>query len=453
MLRDSLAGAFKAYDIRGRVPDELDQESVWAIARAYARVFGPGCVALGHDIRPSSESLAAAVADGLRTEGVDVMDIGLCGTEEMYFATFHLNLDGGIMVTASHNPKNYNGLKLVREQARPISEDTGLKRIAVATWEQVTTGGRTPGRYRQVSIRDAYVKHLTGCIDRNRIAGANLLVNAGNGCAGPAFDALAAELQLTVTRMNHEPDGRFPNGVPNPLLTENRLETSRQVIANDAQLGIAWDGDFDRCFVFDEKGEFIDGYYLIGLLAASFLEANPGQCIVHDPRLIWNTVDVVNGHDGTTALSRCGHTFMKETMRTRDAIYGGEMSGHHYFRDFGYCDSGMLPWLRLLEVMATANLPLSRLVEARKARFPISGEINFTVRDQAGILDAIERAFEPLADSHSRFDGLSMEFRDWRFNVRPSNTEPLLRLNVETRGDPGLLTDRTAALTSLLTQN
>ena len=447
----SLASAFKAYDIRGRVPEELNEEVARRIGRAYAEQFRPQRVVLGRDVRLSSEALAAAVCDGLRAAGVEVLDLGLCGTEEVYFATFQLKTDGGVMVTASHNPPDYNGMKFVREGARPVSADTGLKDIA----RRVLLGGvappaAQPGGYRPVAVREDYVRHVLGYIDAAALKPVKIVVNAGNGCAGPAFEAIAQHLPLRVTRLFPEPDGRFPNGVPNPMLPENREVTARAVRAQGAALGIAWDGDFDRCFFFDEHGEFIEGYYLVGLLAQAFLAKSPGEKIVHDPRLTWNTLDVVQRAGGTPVLSRCGHAFIKDVMRSVNAVYGGEMSAHHYFRDFAYCDSGMIPWLLMLQLLAKSGRPLSELVAERMRLFPVSGEINRKVADGTAVLRQVEARYAVRAKEIAHLDGLSMEFADWRFNLRASNTEPLLRLNVETRGDAALLKTRTGELLELI---
>ncbi|MGH8362597.1 MAG: phosphomannomutase [Gammaproteobacteria bacterium] len=447
----NLKAAFKAYDIRGRVPDELDEDAARRIGRAYVEQIKPKRVVLGRDVRLSSAAFAAAVTEGVRGAGAEVLDIGLCGTEEMYFATFHLKADGGIMVTASHNPPDYNGMKFVREDARPVSADTGLQDIA----RRVLAGAPGPataprGDYRQINVRDDYVRHVLGYVDTAALKPIKVVVNAGNGCAGPTFDAIAKHLPLQVTRLLHEPDGRFPNGVPNPMLEQNRALTAQTVRQQDAALGIAWDGDFDRCFFFDEHGAFIESYYLVGLLAQAFLAKFPGEKIVHDPRLTWNTLDIVRGAGGTPVVSRCGHAFIKDVMRSANAIYGGEMSAHHYFRDFSYCDSGMIPWLLMLELLATSGRPLSALVAERLRRFPVSGEINRRVTDGRAVLHRLEQRYAAQAADTAHLDGLSMEFADWRFNLRASNTEPLLRLNVETRGDPALLKARTAELLELI---
>ncbi|MFN2258117.1 MAG: phosphomannomutase, partial [Desulfuromonadaceae bacterium] len=354
---------FKAYDIRGRIPDELDEEVVYRIGRAYAQHLQPQRVVVGYDVRLTSPLLTQALCLGLTESGVDVYDIGQCGTEEVYFATFHEKMDGGIMVTASHNPMDYNGLKLVREESRPISADTGLVEIRkIAEVAEFDDPDRF-GTVQSLDVREAYVKHLLSYLDTLDLPEFKVVVNGGNGCAGPTLDAIEPHLPCKMLKINHEPDGRFPNGIPNPMLTQNREATSKAVLEHGADVGVAWDGDFDRCFLFDEQGNFIEGYYIVGLLAAAFLDKEPGAKIIHDPRLVWNTLDIVKAGGGTAVQSKSGHAFIKERMRTEDAIYGGEMSAHHYFRDFSYCDSGMIPWLLVLELMAKSKKPLSQLVQ------------------------------------------------------------------------------------------
>jgi len=442
---------FKAYDVRGRLPDDLNPDIARRIGRAYAAVVRPGTVVIGYDVRLSSPELADALADGLMDAGVEVLDIGLCGTEMIYFATSHLGVDGGIMVTASHNPPDWNGMKFVREASKPISGDSGLKDIqALAEQGAFPPAAPVRGTRREVDVHDAYVAHLLGYVDVGALKPLRLVVNAGNGGAGRVIDRLAGHLPFEFVRLQHEPDGSFPQGVPNPLLPEHRSVTAEAVVAHGADFGIAWDGDYDRCFLFDERGQFIEGYYIVGLLAAAFLQKHPGAKIVHDPRLTWNTVDIVTRAGGVPVMSNTGHAFIKERMRLEDAVYGGEMSAHHYFRDFAYCDSGMIPWLLVAELVSRAGRPLSALVAERMAAFPASGEINRQVADPAAVLAAVESAYSSVALGVDRTDGLSMEFRAWRFNLRSSNTEPLLRLNVESRGDPELMKSRTRELLALL---
>jgi phosphomannomutase/phosphomannomutase/phosphoglucomutase len=391
--------------------------------------------------------LKQAVADGLMDAGVDVVDIGLAGTEEVYFAAFHLDVDGGIEVTASHNPMDYNGMKLVRGGAQPISGDTGLKDIQRLAEENAFPPSAKRGTLHQQSILSSYIEHLLGYIDPIRIRPLKLVVNSGNGAAGHVVDAIEARFRelavpIEFIKIHHDPDGSFPNGIPNPLLPENRAATTEAVITHGADLGIAWDGDFDRCFFFDEQGKFIEGYYIVGLLAKAFLSCKPGGKIIHDPRLTWNTIDIVTQAGGIPIQSKTGHAFIKERMRLENAIYGGEMSAHHYFRDFAYCDSGMIPWLLVAELMSTTEKPLSSLIGDREAAYPCSGEINYRVADAKVAMANVEKHFGKLQPTVDRTDGISLEFAYWRLNLRSSNTEPLLRLNVESRGDARLVARR-----------
>jgi phosphomannomutase len=441
---------FKAYDVRGRVPGELDEDVAYRIGRAYAAFVKPKTVAVGRDIRASSPALAAQLIRGLNDSGVDVLDIGVGGTELVYFATFSRKLDGGIMVTASHNPPDYNGMKLVRAESRPISADTGLLEIrSLAEQGEFATAARR-GSLRSVDIQADYVEHLLSYVDLPALAPLKIVVNAGNGGAGPVIDLLEPHLPFDFVKMFHDPDGTFPNGVPNPMVEENRRVTIARIREEKADLGLAWDGDYDRCFFFDEHGRFIEGYYVVGLLAQSFLEKSPGARIVHDPRLTWNTLDIVAANGGEAVQSKSGHAFIKQTMREVDAVYGGEMSAHHYFRKFSYADSGMIPWLLVAELMSQRKKPLSALVGERMKRFPASGEINRKVKDAPAALRLAEARYAPGGLDVDRTDGLSVELADWRFNLRASNTEPLLRLNVESRGDEQLMQKRTAELLELM---
>lgn len=438
---------FKAYDVRGRLGENLDDDIAWRIGRAYALQIKPRTVAVGGDVRPSSAGLKAALSDGLRSAGVSVLDLGLCGTEEIYHAVFSQYLDGGIEVTGSHNPISDNGLKFVRENSRPISGDTGLLEIKALAESLGSERPAPVGAYRAASFKNEYVDHLLGYIDARKLHPLKIVTNAGNGAAGPVLDLIEkrfGQLNIPVEfiKICHEPDGSFPNGLPNPLLPENRSLTAEAVLKHDADLGLAWDGDFDRCFFFDEKAGFIEGYYMVGLLAEAFLADRPGAKIIHDPRLTWNTIDTVLAAGGVPVQSKTGHAFIKERMRAEKAVYGGEMSAHHYFADFAYCDSGMIPWLLVIALMSRKNASLSTLVEERQRKFPCSGEINYKVGDASPVLHSIEKAYAPQAKNIERVDGLSMDLGDWRFNLRSSNTEPLLRLNVESRGDSGKLTEK-----------
>ena len=446
---------FKAYDIRGRVPDDLSPDLARQIGLAYVAEIQPDSVVVGRDMRLESPQLAASLIERLTKAGADVIDIGLCGTEEVYFHTFDRRAGGGIMVTASHNPKGYNGMKLVREDARPISGDSGLTAIAErvqalqASNAQVASNLQ-PGTVYQAPEKKRYIDHLLGYVDLARLKPLRIVADPGNGMAGPIVELLAHHLPFGFEMLHSEPDGNFPNGVPNPLLPENRETTARAVIESGADFGIAWDGDFDRCFLFDEQGRFIEGYYIVGLLAQMMLVKNPGARIIHDPRLAWNTIDLVERAGGIAVQTKTGHAFIKERMRQEDAVYGGEMSAHHYFRDFAYCDSGMIPWLLVAELLGRSGKPLSQLVDERIQAYPCSGEINFRVEDAAATLERIEAHFSGQHPQIDRTDGLSLEFDRWRMNVRASNTEPLLRLNIESRACRKTVAEKVAELESLI---
>ena len=446
---------FKAYDIRGRLGDELNEDVAYRIGRAYAQHLDAKRVVVGGDVRLTSAPLKQALAKGLMDGGADVIDIGMAGTEQVYFAAFHLDVDGGIEVTASHNPMDYNGMKLVRRGARPISGDTGLKAIRALAEANQFPPATLPGKLTHQSILAPFVKHLLTYIDTAALKPLKLVVNAGNGAAGHVVDALEARFRqrgvpVTFIKVHHEPDGAFPNGIPNPLLPKNRAATAQTVIAHQADMGIAWDGDFDRCFLFDENGDFIEGYYIVGLLAEAFLTKHPGEKIIHDPRLTWNTIDIVKHAGGVPIQSKTGHAFIKERMRSENAIYGGEMSAHHYFRDFAYCDSGMIPWLLVAELISRSGKPLSQLVGERIRLYPCSGEINYTVDNAPAALRAVRDYYTNSQALVDNTDGLSLEFADWRLNLRSSNTEPLLRLNIETRADPAAVRQRVAEVETLI---
>ena len=441
---------FKAYDVRGRVPDQLNDDIARRIGRAYADVVKPRQVVVGHDIRLTSEAIKAAVTEGLLEQGVDVYDIGLCGTEEIYFATSHAGMDGGIAITASHNPKDYNGMKFVREESRPISGDTGLFDIKKLAEQDQFTPAAERGRWYPLNTSEAYVQHLLSYVDTASLKPLKIVVDAGNGGAGRVVDLLEQHLPFEFIKLHHNADGNFPNGVPNPLLPENRVAATAAVRDHGADLGLGWDGDFDRCFFYDEDGNFIEGYYVVGLLAEAFLKQQGPARIVHDPRLTWNTVDIVQSLGGEAVQSKTGHAFIKERMRLENAVYGGEMSAHHYFRDFAYCDSGMIPWLLVAGLISSSGQPLSKLVAERMAAYPCSGEINRTIENPVAVLTKIEAVYRDQAESVEHVDGLSMSMGDWRFNVRMSNTEPLVRLNVESRGDQALMKEKTTELLALI---
>ena len=448
---------FKAYDIRGKLGTELNEDIVYKIGRAYGQIYQPKTVVVGCDIRLSSEDLKQATIKGLNDAGVNVLDLGMTGTEEVYFGAFHLDVQGGIEITASHNPMDYNGMKLVRENARPISADTGLKEIQALAESGEFTKTAVKGSTEKYNILPEFIEHLMTYIDPAKIIPLKLVVNAGNGAAGHVIDAIEGKFKtlnvpIKFIKIHHEADGTFPNGIPNPLLVENRDSTRNAVLEHGADMGLAWDGDFDRCFLFDEKGQFIEGYYIVGLLAQAFLLKQAGEKIVHDPRLTWNTLDIVEKHQGIAVQSKSGHAFIKDVMREHNAVYGGEMSAHHYFRDFSYCDSGMIPWLLAISVLSETQQTLSSLVEDMIEKFPCSGEINFKVADTQA---TIQKIFDHFADQNPAIDetdGISLNFGAWRLNVRASNTEPLLRLNIESRKDqnPQPIQDYVDELTQLI---
>jgi phosphomannomutase/phosphomannomutase/phosphoglucomutase len=446
---------FKAYDVRGKLGEELNEEIAYRIGRAFAQQQNAKRVVVGGDIRHTSESLKLALAKGLMDAGADVIDLGMTGTEEIYFAAFHLDVDGGIEVTASHNPMDYNGMKFVSRGAKPISGDSGLKEIQRIAETEAFENVSRQGSISQQSILNEYVDHLLCYVNTVSLNPLKLIVNSGNGAAGHVIDAIEKRFKqqnvpIEFIKVHHEADGSFPNGIPNPLLPENRQATADAVRANNADMGIAWDGDFDRCFLFDEKGEFIEGYYIVGLLAEAFLKKHPGEKIIHDPRLTWNTIDIVTCAGGLPIQSKTGHAFIKERMRAENAVYGGEMSAHHYFRDFAYCDSGMIPWLLVAELVSTTGKTLSELVCARMERYPCSGEINYKVSDTQLAIERVQKHFSPQSPQLDSTDGISLEFPNWRLNLRASNTEPLLRLNVETRGDRQLVNKCVAEIEAII---
>lgn len=450
---------FKAYDLRGRLGEELNEEVAFRVGVGFAKFLNARRIALGADIRPTSAALKAAVAQGIRAVGCEAIDLGMTGTEETYFAAMSLDVDGAVEVTASHNPMDYNGMKFVAREARPLSGDNGLPQVrALAEDDALIASVRAApqsGGATSVDQREDYVSRLLQFVPSGKLPPLKIVFNAGNGAAGPTLDAIEQRLKKTGSqaqfiKVHNKPDGTFPNGIPNPILPSNRAATADAVRAHKADLGVAFDGDFDRCFLFDESGEFIEGYYIVGMLAEALLSTHPGGAIVHDPRLIWNTQDVVKRAGGRTVMSKAGHAFIKEKMRAEDALYGGEMSAHHYFRDFGYCDSGMIPWLLTVALMGHKRLKLSALVSECASRFPCSGEINYRVQGAPAVLGALEERYGKTAQSIERVDGLSFTFPNWRFNARASNTEPLLRLNVESRGDAKLMQRQTKEIADFI---
>ena len=446
---------FKAYDIRGKLGTQLNIDIAYRIGRAFGQYLKPKQVVVGGDVRLTSAALKDALANGLRDAGVDVIDLGQTGTEEIYFATSYLGIDGGIAVTASHNPIDYNGMKMVGKDSKPIGNDSGLLEIK----NLAETGAFVPtkrGALGKKSLMNAYTDHLLTYIDVQKIEPLKLVVNSGNGASGETIDALEAKFKqlripIELIKIHHHPDGNFPNGIPNPLLPENRQDTINAVIEHGADMGIAWDGDFDRCFLFDETGTFIDGYYIVGLLANVFLQKHKGGKVIHDPRLCWNTLEVANKAGGHAIQSKTGHVYIKQLMRKEDAIYGGEMSAHHYFRDFFYCDSGMIPWLLVVELMSVKSATLSSMVSQAMQAYPSSDEINRTVDDADAVIANILALYKNEAIEIDYTDGISLDMGQWRFNLRKSNTEPLIRLNLETRGNIELMRAKTAELLSVIT--
>ncbi len=441
--------AFKAYDVRGKVPDELNVDLAYRIGRAYADEVKPKTVCLGYDIRLSGPELCDALARGLNDAGVDVILLGLVGTEMVYFATAHYGYDGGVMITASHNPKEDNGLKMVRGESRPISGDTGLdeieERAYQQNWERTGSGTQT-----KQDVYADFVQHLLGIVKPSDLAPLKVLCDAGNGASGVALEALLPHLPLQVERRLFAPDGNFPNGVPNPILEEQRAGTIRDLKAGTFDFGVAWDGDYDRCFFFDEHGNFIEGYYIVGLLSQAVLLADPNQTIVYDPRLMWNTLDIVEKLGGTAVICKSGHAFIKEKMRKVDATYGGEMSAHHYFKDHWYCDSGMIPFLLVAQLVTKSGRSLGDLVGEMIKNYPCSGEVNSKVPDVAATIMKVEEHYRALGGEPDYVDGISITFPEWRFNLRGSNTEPVIRLNVETRGDHEMMVAKTEELLGLI---
>ncbi len=440
---------FKAYDIRGKVPSELNEELAYKVGRAFAIQQNAKKVLIGRDVRESSPAISKALANGLTDAGCDVIDLELCGTEMIYFGTPHLDADGGVMITASHNPPEYNGLKFVKKGSKPMGYDSGLNEIEKMILEDnLGNVAKEKGTVTPKNIMKDFIESLKKFYSPNNIKNYKVVVNGGNGCVGPALDALEKDLPIQMIKVHHEPDSSFPNGVPNPLLPENRQSTIDAMKENGADLGVAWDGDYDRCFFFDEKANFIEGYYIVGLLAKSLLKKFPGEKIVHDPRLVWNTFKEVEDAGGEAIESVSGHAFIKQKMREVNAIYGGEMSAHHYFRENYYSDSGLIPFLLILELLSLENKKLSELVEKMISNFPCSGEINSRIDDPKAKLIELKGKYSD--GKISEVDGVSVEYENWRFNVRMSNTEPLLRLNVEAKGNIQLMEEKTKELLDLI---
>ncbi len=440
---------FKAYDIRGKVPGELNTDLAYKIGRVYSKHVNAKKIVVGRDVRKSSDEISEALIRGINDSGADVIDIGLCGTEMVYFATPHFDADGGIMITASHNPPEYNGMKFVKRDSVPVGYDSGLNKVEQMIIDNnLGDVSEKKGTVRVEDVMGVFIENLNQFYDPAKIDKLKVVVNGGNGCVGAALDAIEDKLPIEMIKVFTDPDSDFPNGVPNPLLPENRKPTIEAVIKNEADLGVAWDGDYDRCFFFDEKGNFIEGYYIVGLLAKSILKNHTGENIVHDPRLVWNTLDIVKKAGGTAVVSKSGHAYIKEKMREVNAIYGGEMSAHHYFRDNAYSDSGMIPFLLVLQLMSEEKKKFSELVDEMIAAYPCSGEINSTIDDPVAKIKEVE---EKYSDGKiDKLDGLSVDYDDWRFNLRMSNTEPILRLNVESKGDVNLMKNKTKELLKII---
>jgi len=456
-MEDNKLTCFKAYDIRGKVPEELNEDLIYKIGLAFVAELEAKTVVVGYDIRLESLGLAKALTKGLTEAGADVINIGLCGTEEIYFATPNFQADGGIMITASHNPKGYNGLKLVAKGSKPISGDSGLKAIEKRVLENdfLVVDSPSQGKNRQGGVvlndsKEAYIEHLLTYVNLESLKPLKIVLNAGNGSAAVVMKQLADKLPFECIFVHDVADGNFPNGVPNPLLPENRASTTNAILKYNADFGVAWDGDFDRCFLFDSEGNFIEGYYLVGLLSETLLAKTPNGKIIHDPRLTWNTIEQVEQAGGIPIQSKTGHAFIKERMRLEDAIYGGEMSAHHYFKDFFYCDSGMIPWLLIAQLISNTGKNLGELVKSRVEAYPCSGEINYKVENAQQVIDKITKHFKPQNPKIDKTDGISLDFGNWRMNIRSSNTEPLLRLNIETRNNKSLVAKKVTELEALI---
>jgi phosphomannomutase len=448
---------FKAYDIRGEIGVNIDEDIAYRIGRAAAQHFSAKSIVIGFDARETSPAFSAAASQGARDAGADVINIGMAGTEEMYWAVTEFGACAGIEITASHNPINYNGMKIVKSRSRPLDDAGDFQVIKALAGSQEWSSCAEIGKElnRSYEARKAYVDRLLNFVDVKSLRPLKIVVNSGNGAAGPTFDAIADRLTelgapLEFIRVHHTPDATFPNGIPNPLLPENHSATADVVKDEKADFGVAFDGDFDRCFFFDETGQFMPGEYVVGLLASIFLEKEAGARIVHDPRVIWNTQDIVAHKGGIAVQSKTGHAFIKQTMRSHEAIYGGEMSAHHYFRDFAYCDSGMIPWLLIAELGSRSRRSLGDWVKDRFAAFPSSGEMNFKVADAGKAIEDVLSAYRADALSIDETDGVSLAFDDWRFNLRQSNTEPLVRLNVESRSNVEALQAHVSAIADLL---
>jgi phosphomannomutase len=431
---------FKAYDIRGIYPQEINEKDVYKIAKAYCELVKPSEVVIGCDVRLSSPSLKLAAIKAVTDLGIKVIDVGEISTDMLYFAVANYGYAGGFSITASHNPKEYNGAKFVREQSKPISSDTGLfaiRDIAINDKVEITNLELTEENLKLVekkNILDDYIAKVKTFVDLSKLKSLKIVANPNFGMGGRAVDKLLENINVKIEKLNWESDGNFPKGRPDPLIPENREEISRLVVEKGADLGVAWDADADRCFFFTEKGEFIEGYFITALLGKIFLQRNPGGKIIHDPRLVWAVQDVAKEEGGISLANKSGHAFIKERMRQEDAVFGGEMSAHYYFRDYFYCDNGLIPFIMMLEFLSTQNKTLAEIMqEMFWQKYFVSGEINSEVADVKSKIAQAKEKYSVDAKSVDEIDGVSIEFANWRFNLRGSNTEPVIRLNVEAK--------------------
>ena len=424
---------FKAYDVRGMHPDELDEEGAYAIGRAYVEQFEPKSIAVGRDMRVSSPSMAGALIEGAADAGANVLDLGLVGTEMVYFAVGELGLDGGVCVTASHNPKEYTGMKIVRAGALPVGGESGLFDVRDRALELVRNehkpSSTARGSVREEDIWAGFVEKVLSFVDIHEIKPLRVVIDAANGMAGTMLPPVLDRLPIDAVRCYFEPDGTFPNHEPNPLLPENREFIVERMREAEADLGVAYDGDADRCFFVDDTGEFVPGDFVTALLAQSVLEKNPGGKVIYDVRASWAVPKTIEEAGGVPLINRVGHAYIKHRMREEGAVFGGEVSAHYYFRDFSQADSGVVPFLLMLELISKRGQKLSEILRPYRERYFLTGEVNTPVADTARKLAELEERYADARISH--LDGISVEYDDWHFNVRPSNTEPLLRLNLE----------------------
>ena len=456
--KNSRVSCFKEYDLRGKVGSQLTKEIVYRVARASATILRTKVVAIGYDVRASSISLARAASKGFVDSGVRVLDLGMVGTEEMYWAVANFNTCAGIQITASHNPKEYNGMKIVKSQAKPLCKEREFEKIHSLVKEKGFSPGKKNGSITDVSViaRSSYVQKVLSFVNLANLRPLKIVINAGHGTAGPTFDNLKLALEdqgvfADFLCMYHNPDPNFPIGVPNPQIRSSQYRISNVIIENKADFGVAFDCDFDRCFVFDENGKFVHSSHLACLLAKKFLLKDPSASIVRDSKVVWSLHDIIEDNNGKAKVSKTGHANFKESMRRFSSIYGVEVSGHHYFRDFNYCDSGMIPWLILWEEISKIGVPLSHLVNENSSEIQISDEISFKVSNWKKTVETVLEHYRSDAVHIENFDGISLEFEDWRFNLRPSSTEPLVRLNLECIKHKQDLGNLTTELMELLT--